>query len=219
MSRKPTVIRATGDITHYPLNEAWFYFALAEQRESYRQRAETPAEFELLSIDMKRHLIDQLASGELEASGVQTAPIPSSQREHIPKVLFEQAAIDWEGSTIEGYGRRIEGVRVHGTSERNPRPLAAPRGEGLSQLQQATSAAKNAEKTGRPRILPIVTAIARSLLERNAFDGLSRKDQENAVRDACQAQKDRFPTPLKKHLPSRETIRKALTAIGVIGAV
>ena len=97
------------------LNDSWLIYASDELTEQYRDaRDASLGKRAFVTGMMETDVRLKIATGELLAFGIQTAPSPDNSATLIPVVFFqaESVTIDWERSELNGLGRSFSDVRV-----------------------------------------------------------------------------------------------------------
>ena len=177
-----------------PLRDAWWILGDPWNKEKYRN-VDSRGALETYRILLQDDLIIRIYHGELTAFGIQTVPSIGNGPEIIPKFVFAQPNVDWEKSTLRGYGRTYEGVRV--VMPNVPVDIGSP-------------VPTQPRRKGRPSVEAELGQVVRELMEAGELDGIPQKERENRVRSRAQSLYPRiFPAPR----PSRATILKALKNI------
>jgi hypothetical protein len=148
--------------------------------------------------EMKKHLLDRICSGKLEAIGVMIKPELGRQPQKIPAFIFGHSPkIQWDKNTIENFEQRFEGVEVQ-----------RPSGE----KEPDKKAAVPVKKAGRPRVDGQIREVIRELRKEGELRGKSKRWKVRAIQDRAQIRyPNLFPT---KTQPSQTKIREMLKLEG-----
>jgi hypothetical protein len=106
------------------LGNAWLVFAYAKNKRRFRE-LQRKGEHHGLQSHMERELIWRICDGDFQAFGIEhgsdAGPIP------ISKYYFSKTVVvDWDGETVEAFGKKFYEVRVQGEREREPAEEASP---------------------------------------------------------------------------------------------
>ena len=220
MSHSPSKDLAQAWDDGYPLDQAWWVFAAAPERNQYRN-AGSDRLSDFYRDGMRRDLTGWICVGELIALGIQIAPIVNNDPEMIPRFIFAGTPdIDWDNSVIRAFGRIYEGVRVvspdrlGGKTSRAepPREAETPIATTPSRATEPPSKPEQ-KRRGRPPVDEALDEVVRELAGAGRLRGMSRKEQEAEVRELA---RERHPSPFPKPTqPSRSKILEALKRAGV----
>ncbi len=186
-----------------PLDFAWFGFAPDRLKDRYRDAGGDEHRTMGLRREMEMDTLAKLADGELQAFGFRVRPDLSEGVVEIPQFLFEalDTEIDWDKSTISGFGRRFEGVKA-GLASR----VATADQQGELPENHTSSPVAGKGKGGRRDTFPYAAQVLQCLFQIEGNRHLSAERLHPAFELEFERQFPAIPAPSIRTL--REKLKR-----------